>query len=64
MINFPVFEHLAVSDYRLFPGTSDQPGINFEIKDGISILAGINGLGKTTLINMLLRLLVGPFELP
>lgn len=64
MINFPVFEHLAVNDYRLFPGTPDKPGINFEIKDGISILAGINGLGKTTLINMLLRLLVGPFELP
>lgn len=64
MINFPVFEHLAVHHYRLFPGTPDEPGINFPIKDGISILAGINGLGKTTLINMLLRLLVGPFELP
>ena len=39
-------------------------GIDFSFQGGISLLAGINGLGKTTLINMLFRLLVGPFELP
>lgn len=64
MIHFPVFKSLKVSDYRLFPGTDPNPGINFDILPGISIIAGINGLGKTTLINVLFRLVVGPFELP
>jgi hypothetical protein len=64
MIHFPVFEHLYIDGYRLFPGAEGQPGLNFEVKPGISIVAGVNGLGKTTLINILFRLLVGPFELP
>lgn len=64
MIHFPVFERLQVKNYRLFPGTDQDPGLNFVIKPGLSIIAGINGLGKTTLINILFRLVVGPFELP
>lgn len=64
MIKFPVFERLVVSDYRLFPGLPDQPGIDFLFKNGVSLVAGVNGLGKTTLINMMYRLLVGPWELP
>jgi len=64
MIHFPVFEHLQVKNYRLFPGTEQQPGLDFVIMPGLSIIAGINGLGKTTLINVLFRLVVGPFELP
>lgn len=64
MIHFPVFEHLQVKNYRLFPGTERDPGLDFAIRPGLSIVAGINGLGKTTLINILFRLVVGPFELP
>lgn len=64
MNRFPVLERLIVSDYRLYPGTADQPGIDFVFQNGVSLLAGINGLGKTTLIEMLYRLIVGPFELP
>ncbi len=64
MIHFPVFEYLQVEDYRLFPGTENKPGLDFVIRPGLSIIAGINGLGKTTLINVLFRLVVGPFELP
>jgi hypothetical protein len=61
---FPVLQHLKVTNYRLFPGSPEVPGIDFAFHDGISLLAGINGLGKTTLINMIFRLLVGAFELP
>jgi hypothetical protein len=64
MNRFPVLERVVVSDYRLYPGTVQNPGIDFHFKNGISLLAGINGLGKTTMINMLFRLLVGPFDLP
>jgi energy-coupling factor transporter ATP-binding protein EcfA2 len=61
---FPVLERLIVRDYRLYPGTPQVSGIDFPFQDGISLLAGINGLGKTTLINLIFRLLVGPFDLP
>lgn len=64
MNRLPVLKKLVVQNYRLYPGTADQPGIIFDFANGVSILAGINGLGKTTLINMLFRLLVGPYELP
>lgn len=64
MINFPVLERLRVTNYRLFPGTSQKPNVSFDFQSGISIWAGVNGLGKTTLINILFRLLVGPWELP
>lgn len=64
MIQFPVIEHLRIVGYRLFPGTVDQPGVDYEFQPGLTIIAGINGLGKTTLINAIFRLIVGPFELP
>src|SRR5437868_1079658 len=64
MNRFPVLQRLVVNDYRLYPGSEQQPGIDFTFQGGISLLVGINGLGKTTLINMLFRLIVGPFELP
>jgi hypothetical protein len=61
---FPVLEHLAVANYRLYPGTPEKPGIDFSFGEGVTLLAGINGLGKTTLIAMLFRMIVGAFELP
>ena len=64
MNRFPVIRRLVVQNYRLYPGTPDCPGIDFDFVNGISVLAGINGLGKTTLINLLFRMLVGPYELP
>ncbi|TAX65850.1 hypothetical protein ELI00_32425 (plasmid) [Rhizobium ruizarguesonis] len=64
MNRFPVLKRLVVQNYRLYPGTAARPGIDFDFANGISLLAGINGLGKTTLINLLFRMLVGPYELP
>ncbi len=63
-VSFPKFLSLRVEGYKLFPGDPAGTGINFSFTDGASLIAGINGLGKTTLITMLFRLLVGPYELP
>jgi len=64
MIHFPVVDHIQICGYRLFPGGDQEPGLSFLVKPGISIIAGVNGLGKTTLIETIFRLIVGPFELP
>lgn len=60
---FPIFQRLAVSDYGLFPGTPDDPGLHVEFGSGLTLVLGANGLGKTTLITMLYRLCTGPFDI-
>lgn len=64
MINFPVFEHLEVKDYGIYPGTAKQPGISVNFKAGLTLILGSNGLGKTTLITLIFRMLTGANDLP
>lgn len=64
MINFPVFEHLEVNNYGLYPGTSDKPGLDIHFEPGLTLILGANGLGKTTLITILYRMLAGAYDLP
>lgn len=63
MIKLPVLQHLRVEDYGLFPGDPEGSGIVWDFPDGLTLIAGINGLGKTTLLMMILRSLTGPFDL-
>lgn len=63
MNRFPIIGRIRVENYRLYPGTAASPGLDFEFKQGISLLAGINGLGKTTLMTMMFRLIVGAADL-
>lgn len=63
MINFPVFQRLEVTEYGLYPGEDDKPGLVIDFEPGLTLILGANGLGKTTLINMLYRALAGGWEL-
>lgn len=67
MINFPVFERIEVEGYGLFPG-GEGPGVGVGLhvtfQPGLTLVLGANGLGKTTLINIMYRLLTGPFDIP
>lgn len=60
-INLPVIEQLAINNYSLYPGES-QSGLDLSFSDGITVIAGINGIGKTTLLTLLLRMLLGPTD--
>jgi hypothetical protein len=64
MINFPILEGLEVHDFGLYPGTSGKPGLSVTFKPGLTLILGANGLGKTTLITIIFRLLTGPFDIP
>ena len=65
MINLPLLNSLDVINYGLFPGDdSDNPGLHQRIGPGLTLVLGANGLGKTTLVTMLYRLLTGPFDIP
>ncbi|SDU29111.1 AAA domain-containing protein [Verrucomicrobium sp. GAS474] len=64
MIHFPIFERLEVKNYGLYPGTKKQPGIDIHFKSGLTLILGANGLGKTTLITIIYRMLAGAYDLP
>jgi energy-coupling factor transporter ATP-binding protein EcfA2 len=64
MINFPIFNKLDIEGYGLYPGTKSSPGLHFDFRPGLTLIVGANGLGKTTLITVLYRLLTGPNDIP
>jgi hypothetical protein len=63
VLQFPIFTFLRVLNYGLFPGRPPGCGLEWVFEDGLSVIAGVNGLGKTTLLTMLLRCLTGPYDL-
>jgi len=58
-ISLPVVERLRVVNYPLYPGPAKQ-GLDLVFDKGVTVIAGINGIGKTTLLNLLLRMVIGP----
>jgi hypothetical protein len=63
MVVFPILTRLSVKGYDLFPGDPPRSGIDQSVPSGVTLITGINGLGKTTLLNIILRLLTGPYDL-
>jgi energy-coupling factor transporter ATP-binding protein EcfA2 len=62
MISFPLLTNISVSHYDLYPGL-DGDGMSAAFLPGISLIVGANGLGKSTLITLLYRLMSGPTEI-
>lgn len=63
MVAFPVCEELQINGYGLYPGHSKDHKLNLKLQQGLTLVLGANGLGKTTLITALFRLLTGPYDL-
>lgn len=64
MISLPSLRRLDVDNFGLYPGTHDNPGLHVEFRPGLTLALGANGLGKTTLVTMIYRMLTGPREIP
>ena len=63
MVRLPVLTELRVTGYELFPGNPPGSGIAWSFEQGVTVIAGINGLGKTTLLMMILRSFTGRYDL-
>ena len=64
MVHFPILLQVQVDDFGLFPGSDEHaagPRINFH--PGLTLVVGANGLGKTTFVTLIYRLLTGPHDI-
>jgi hypothetical protein len=59
-INLPIYHRIEVEGYQMYPGTAGSPGLVHTMTPGLHLVAGVNGLGKSTLLLMLYHGLVGP----
>ncbi len=61
---FPVISHLHIKNYALYPGIEpNSDGLTVDFAHGLTVVLGANGLGKTTLVWILYRLLSGPYDI-
>ncbi len=58
---FPRISDLEVTGYAPFM-TETATGFHHLFRAGVNVIVGINGLGKTTLLNVIFRLLAGPYD--
>jgi hypothetical protein len=63
VIRLPLFEQLDVDGYGMYPGTPTRPGLHITFDPGLTLILGVNGLGKTTLVTILYRMCTGPYEI-
>lgn len=47
----------------MYPGDLADPGLHIEFRPGATLVLGANGLGKTTMIRMMFRMLTGPDDI-
>ena len=63
MLNLPIITKIEVDDYGLFPGVDGEGQLSRDFENGLTLIVGVNGLGKTTLVTMMLRAITGPYDL-
>ena len=64
MINFPILQRLDITGYGLYPGEApSDSGLHVEFQPGLTLVLGTNGIGKSTLVRIIYRLLTGPYDI-
>ncbi len=59
-ISLPIYHQISIDNYQMFPGDKDSPGLTHTFGPGLHLVAGVNGLGKSTLLLALYHGVVGP----
>ncbi len=64
MVHFPTLHQMQIDDFGLFPGSDERaPGPRIDFHPGLTLIVGANGLGKTTFVTLIYRLLTGPHDI-
>lgn len=64
MAYFPLLQQLTIERYGLYPGVDRQGHFVVKFRDGLTLIVGANGLGKTTLVTLLFRMITGTVDIP
>jgi hypothetical protein len=64
MAYFPLLQKLVTERYGLYPGVDKSGRFEIPFRDGLTLILGANGLGKTTLVTLLFRMLTGTGDVP
>lgn len=62
MMDLPVLERLQIQNYGLYPGLKGDGVFDINLAPGLTVVLGANGLGKSTLVNIIFRMLTGPWN--
>lgn len=62
-VSLPILRRIEVDGYLMYPGMTRSPGLTHTFVEGVNVVIGINGIGKTTFLTLLLRLMTGPRDL-
>ncbi|WP_363799845.1 ATP-binding protein [Lysobacter firmicutimachus] len=62
MVHFPLLRRLTIYNYGLYPGAKRDGVFDLEFRPGLTLVLGANGLGKTTLMTMVFRLVAGTYD--
>ena len=50
-VRLPIYTQVGMDGFQMYPGLPDRPGIHHDIEPGLHLVAGVNGLGKTSRLN-------------
>ncbi len=64
MAYFPLLQQLTIERYGMYPGVDRQGHFDVTFRDGLTLILGANGLGKTTLVTLLFRMVTGTVDIP
>jgi len=59
-LRFPILRRVEVDNYPMYPGGGK--GLSKDFQPGANVIVGINGVGKTTLLILLLRMILGIYD--
>jgi len=59
-MRLPLYTYAGVDGFQMYPGRQGAPGIHHSFTPGLHLIAGVNGLGKSTFLLILYNGLVGP----
>lgn len=62
-IYLPVIDQIVISGYQTYTSKTNGGVLHHDFVDGVNLVVGVNGLGKTTLLRLMHRVLAGPSEL-
>jgi DNA repair exonuclease SbcCD ATPase subunit len=61
-LRLPVITKVVIRNYPLYRGVEGDFVLQHEFPEGVCVVVGVNGQGKTTFLNAIYRAIVGPYE--